>query len=161
MGERRDPLNIARAIENKRKEVEVGDVRVIRDGEGRIVDVLREGKGGRGGGRWGKPLNEEDSESGEGEEGEEEGGQYAGGIIPQLEEASRLEKKPRPRKQSQREGEWIGQLVEKWGDDVGAMARDRRLNPMQQTEGDIRRRVQGWRKSRRAETMGDATMDGG
>lgn len=149
-GARSDPLNIARATEKRKMDVEVGDVKVVRDEEGRIVNVLREGKGE--GVRWGEPLNDNE-EDGSGE-GDEEGERYAGGIIPQLEEASRLEKKPRPRKQSQREGEWIAQLVEKWGDDVVGMARDRRLNPMQQSQGDLRRRVREWRKSRRAETVG-------
>ena len=159
---RRDPLNITSAIE-KKKNLEVGSVRVVRDAEGRIVDVLRGAKGGGGSGRWGEPLNEEDGDGDDGGEEEEGGGnvgRYAG-IVPQLEEASRLEKKPRPRKQSQREGEWIGKMVDKWGDDVGAMARDRKLNPMQQTEGDIRKRLQSWRKSRRNERMGGAAMDVG
>jgi len=36
--------------------------------------------------------------------------------------------------------------VERWGDDWGGMVRDRRLNPMQQSEGDLRRRVGVWRE---------------
>ncbi len=50
-----------------------------------------------------------------------------------------------PRKQSVREEEWVEELVGKYGDDYGRMFRDRRLNVMQQSEGDLRRRVQRWR----------------
>ena len=61
------------------------------------------------------------------------------------EEAVQLARKKRPRQQSKREEEWIATLVAKYGDNFGAMARDRRLNPMQQTEADIGRRVMKWR----------------
>lgn len=64
------------------------------------------------------------------------------------EEAAQLLRKRRPRQQSKREVEWIAKLVEKYGDNTGAMARDRRLNPMQQTEADIARRVRQWRGGR-------------
>jgi nucleolar protein 16 len=53
-----------------------------------------------------------------------------------------------PKKQSQREQEWIERLVEKYGDDYGKMFRDIKLNPMQQSEGDIKRRVLRWKASR-------------
>lgn len=67
-------------------------------------------------------------------------------IVRQLEEqASRAAPKV-PRKQSEREKEWCQRLVEAYGEDYGRMARDRRLNPMQQTEADIRRRVTRWRE---------------
>ncbi|KAH8177306.1 ribosome biogenesis protein nop16 domain-containing protein [Sarocladium implicatum] len=46
------------------------------------------------------------------------------------------------RHQSEREREWLAKLVGRHGDDYGAMARDIKLNPMQQTAGDIKRRVQ-------------------
>ncbi|KIV81084.1 hypothetical protein PV11_08534 [Exophiala sideris] len=61
------------------------------------------------------------------------------------EEEEWLATKKQPRKQSQREEEWISSLVEKHGDDIKAMVRDRKLNPMQQTEGDISRRVRKWK----------------
>jgi nucleolar protein 16 len=61
------------------------------------------------------------------------------------EEAAQLARTKRPRKQSKREEEWIARLVQRHGEDVRAMARDRRLNPMQQTEADIGRRVRKWR----------------
>ncbi|KAI9853522.1 MAG: Nucleolar protein 16 [Vezdaea acicularis] len=51
-----------------------------------------------------------------------------------------------PRKQSKREEEWVERLVDKYGDDFVKMARDRKLNPMQQSEGDLRKRVRRWRE---------------
>jgi nucleolar protein 16 len=64
------------------------------------------------------------------------------------EEAMILAKKRRPRQQSKREEEWIARLVEKYGDDTRAMARDVRLNPMQQSEGDLARRLKKWKENR-------------
>ncbi len=61
------------------------------------------------------------------------------------EEANILAKKRRPRQQSRREEEWIERLVTKYGDDTRAMARDMKLNSMQQSEGDLARRVQKWK----------------
>ena len=66
-------------------------------------------------------------------------------IVAELErQAARQEealKNKKPRHQSKREGEWLDRLVEKYGDDTQAMARDRKLNPMQQTAADISRRL--------------------
>jgi nucleolar protein 16 len=53
-----------------------------------------------------------------------------------------------PRKQSRREQEWVERLVEKHADNYGAMFRDTVLNPMQQSEGDIKRRVGLWRRNK-------------
>lgn len=73
-------------------------------------------------------------------------------IVAELEmEAARQEealKNKKPRHQSKREGEWLDRLVEKYGDDTQAMARDRRLNPMQQTAADISRRLRKLEKSK-------------
>ena len=82
------------------------------------------------------------------------------GVVAQLEaeaaeEADRLARTRKPRRQSEREQEWIARLVEKHGDNVMAMVRDRRLNPMQQTEGDVRRRLAVFgRTSQRGEVEG-------
>lgn len=76
----------------------------------------------------------------------------APGVISALEEQAREEeealKKRKPRTQSKREGEWIGKLIEKHGDNVRAMVRDKKLNPMQQTEGDLQRRIRKWKEAR-------------
>ena len=71
------------------------------------------------------------------------------GVVAQLEakaeeEALMEAKRKRPRQQSGREAEWIESLVTKHGIDTEAMFRDRKLNPMQQSQGDIARRVKKW-----------------
>ncbi|EKG20538.1 Ribosome biogenesis protein Nop16 [Macrophomina phaseolina MS6] len=72
-------------------------------------------------------------------------------VVRQLEaHALSAAKRKAPRKQSEREVEWIERLVNKYGDNYGKMSRDMKLNPMQQTEADIRRRVKKWRESRQA-----------
>jgi len=73
-------------------------------------------------------------------------------VVRALEEQVAMEesslKRRRPRQQSKREEEWIEKLVERYGDDVRAMSRDKRLNPMQQTEGDLKRRLRKWKERR-------------
>ncbi|KAI5299087.1 Nucleolar protein 16, partial [Ascosphaera pollenicola] len=59
----------------------------------------------------------------------------------------------KPRHMSQREAEWIEKLVAKHGDNVMAMVRDKRLNPMQQTEGDIKRRLRKWKAAQEETTQ--------
>lgn len=83
-----------------------------------------------------------------GEDGESVGEEND--IITQLEaqvdkEAAIEAKKKRPRQQSTREEEWIARLVEAYGDDTSAMFKDRKLNPMQQSQGDIARRLKKWK----------------
>lgn len=68
-------------------------------------------------------------------------------VIRQLEEAARNGARKAPRKQSEREAEWQERLVSRYGEDYGRMARDRKLNPMQQTEADIKKRVKKWQAS--------------
>jgi nucleolar protein 16 len=62
-------------------------------------------------------------------------------VIRQLEEAARNGAKKAPRSQSQREVEWLDRLVAKHGEDYGKMSRDARLNPMQQTAADLKKRI--------------------
>ena len=127
------------------------EVRVVRDPKtGAIVSVQdgRKEKANRN--PLGGPLSElsdlEDEDDDEDRRmGDEDG--RSRGIVPQLEEAAKYSKKKRPRQQSQGEREWIARLVGKWGDDWGGMFRDRRLNPRQQTEGDLKRRVALWKRS--------------
>jgi nucleolar protein 16 len=73
------------------------------------------------------------------------------GVIQVL-EAQADEEASRPKKarhQSRREEQWIGRLVEKYGEDFKAMSRDRRLNIMQQSEGDLKKRVRRWKESKK------------
>ncbi len=66
-------------------------------------------------------------------------------VLGKLENLASSGVRTTPRKQSQREQEWIQKLVEKYNDDYGKMFRDVKLNPMQQSEGDIKRRVLKWK----------------
>ncbi|KAL4806204.1 ribosome biogenesis protein Nop16 [Aspergillus unguis] len=72
-------------------------------------------------------------------------------IVQQLEKQADAEgaAPKKPRHQSKREDEWITRLVDRHGDNYAAMARDMKLNPMQQTAGDLRRRINKW-KARQA-----------
>ncbi|CAI6332855.1 unnamed protein product [Periconia digitata] len=65
-------------------------------------------------------------------------------VIRQLEQAAANGVRKAPRSQSQREAEWCERLVAKYGDDYGKMSRDMKLNPMQQTASDIRKRIKKW-----------------
>ena len=98
------------------------------------------------------PLNElSDLEEEEDEDARSSNGR---GIIAELEEQARHSRPKRPRMQSQRERQWIERLVEKWGDDWGGMVRDRKLNPQQQTEGDLKRRIGVWKVGKRKRQQG-------
>ena len=68
-------------------------------------------------------------------------------VVRQLEDQAKLVAPRRPRQQSHREKDWIAKLVEKYGEDYSRMARDRKLNPMQQTEADIRKRAVTWKNT--------------
>ncbi|CAI0651498.1 Nucleolar protein 16 [Colletotrichum fructicola] len=123
----------------------VDEARVERDENGKIVRI-HYSKSSRA-----NPLNDplNDIEADSDEEEEEEETEEWGGIddesrpevIRLLEkEASRGELK-KPRHMSQQEKEWLERLIAKHGDNAEAMARDRKLNPMQQTSADIARRL--------------------
>jgi nucleolar protein 16 len=159
---RDSPLNGGSGSEPKRKhktkdafgKTVVGQVyseaKVERDPEtGKIIRVIT---GGVAAGRP-NPLNDplarfdedeedeagEDAEEWEGIDEEEENKRPA--VIRQLEKEANAPREKTVRYQSEREMEWLQKLVEKHGDDTAAMARDIKLNPMQQTGSDIRRRL--------------------
>lgn len=101
------------------------------------------------------PLNDlesededEDEDAMEGFEGFDDAEEEKNDVVKQLEEQALRVAEKKPRKQSVREQEWCERLVEKWGEDYKGMVKDRRLNPMQQNEPDIRRRVGKWLESR-------------
>ena len=130
------------------------EVRVERDDEGNIIKVIRpEGEVPE---RKSNPLNDllNDVEDEEEEQQDEEMKNTAGksSVVAALEqeaaeEAERLAKR-KPRQQSRREEEWLERLVARYGQDTKAMTRDRKLNPMQQTEADIQRRLKKWLSSK-------------
>lgn len=95
------------------------------------------------------PLNdvldsESDSDGDDGDDGEEWGGIDAAAaprVVRELEREAAQPTEKLVRHQSEREMEWLGDLVAKHGEDVAAMARDAKLNRMQQTAADIRKRL--------------------
>ncbi|KAI8190216.1 Nucleolar protein 16 [Colletotrichum sp. SAR 10_65] len=123
----------------------VDEARVERDENGKIVRI-HYSKSSRAN-PLNDPLNDIEADSDE-EEDEEETEEWGGiddesrpEVIRLLEkEASRGELK-KPRHMSQQEKEWLERLIAKHGDNAEAMARDRKLNPMQQTSADIARRL--------------------
>lgn len=134
-----DPFAIA-TMEN----AIVSEARVERDADGKIIRIIGHSKPNP----LNDPLNELDDEDDEVEEeaGEEWGGiedEYADAtdVVKSLLAESRRPDVAKPRHQSEREMEWLGKLVAKHGDDTAAMARDRKLNPMQQTASDIAKRI--------------------
>ncbi|KAN0103185.1 60S ribosomal subunit biogenesis protein-like protein Nop16 [Hyaloscypha variabilis] len=128
------------------------EARVERDPEtGKILRVIHAHKRPN---PLNDPLNSDSEDEGMADDGEEFEGFDGEGepkekneIVRQLEEQASMEAEKIPRKQSERERDWIERLVAKHGDNYERMARDMRLNPMQQTAADIRKRVGKWKAS--------------
>ena len=151
-----DPLAITNATSKNGGSV-VTHVPVERDASGRIVRVL-----GRGRNPLNDPLNDLDSDDEEGEDDEdridddgEEWGGIADGeepkVVHQLEREARRPVVKHVRHQSEREWEWLQRLIDKHGGDTAAMARDAKLNPMQQTKADIAKRLKKYKASLKGE----------
>jgi nucleolar protein 16 len=153
-----DPLHISRNG-NPLTEIQPDEVRVERDPKtGNILRVVREGNDDeeveiagrkrRQSNPLGDPLNELlDNERHAKLNQEPSGSKFIQGLELRAAREAKSVKKRRPRQQSQREQEWVLRLVEKHDDNYLAMFRDRKLNPMQQTEGDLRRRIRIWNES--------------
>lgn len=128
---------------------QIRTVRVERDADGRITRVLHRHN------PLNDPLNEiEESDGDDGDDGgNSKGDEWAGveddaqdgsretKVVDLLEEEANRPTEKHKRHQSEREREWIEKLVAKHGDDTAAMARDPKLNPMQQTESNIRKKL--------------------
>ena len=121
----------------------LGDVQVERDPEtGAILQITD--PSWKKSNPLGDPLNDLSGD----EADSPSRGDESNGVVRQLQRQAAVEVKKKPRHQSQREEEWIRGLVEKYGDDYARMARDKKLNPYQQSEGDIKRRVRQWVEKR-------------
>lgn len=145
-----DALNIVSKT-SKPHVVELEEIQVERDPKtGAILRVIGDEK------KKQNPLNDSLNDVLDDDEEMEEWNGFAmvptersdNPVIRQLEEAARNGVRKAPRSQSQRETEWIERLVNKHGDDYGSMARDMKLNPMQQTAADIKKRVKKWNESK-------------
>lgn len=153
--ENKNSLHIRGSAKADAAKLDLGSTRVERDPEtGAILRVIHDDDddsievAGRRLSRK-NPLNDPLNAL---ESGEVESNPLADSIIvQQLERQADQEGKTvrakKPRFQSTREGEWAQRLIEKHGEDFTAMARDRKLNPMQQSVGDLRRRINKWKKS--------------
>ena len=142
-----------RAVEAEVKEAE------SRTGCEDWEDLESCGSGGKRDNPLNDPLNSLDSDSDESmEEGfDQHGHEPSSNGIPGTEAKTalveRLEREAsKPvakykRKQSEGEKELVEALVRKYGDDYAGMARDMRINYMQRSEGDLKRRVRSWREA--------------
>ena len=146
----RDPL----AVKPLAQQI-VTEARVELDADGKIVRVLGRGREGN---VDDNPLNDpllqfdsdNDAEEWGGiddDEDDEEAEAHRPAVIRELERQAGLPTEKRPRHQSRAEVEWLERLAGRHGDNAAAMARDRKLNPMQQTEADIARRLKKWKAS--------------
>ncbi|KAI9826433.1 MAG: Nucleolar protein 16 [Phylliscum demangeonii] len=161
-GDGRDPLAIVCAAP-RTTTVMAGEARIERDATGRIVRVVEMGRS-RTETKTKRtrenplrdPLNDLEEDDEEEEKEEDEGVEEDEGgdddidrpfVVRQLEEiARRPQAPPAPRTTSAAEEAWVEALVRRHGDDYGRMFWDPNLNPMQQSEGDIRRRVLRWKQ---------------
>ena len=143
---RRDPL----AIESLDKAV-VSSARVERDASGKIIKIHLDGGKKPKHNPLNDPLRQFDSDSDEDDNDEEEWGGVEENdedkpeVLRMLEEEAARPEEKKPRHQSEQEVEWLERLVARHGENYEAMAWDRKLNPMQQTAADLRRRVKKWK----------------
>ncbi|WYZ38834.1 hypothetical protein EsH8_III_000748 [Colletotrichum jinshuiense] len=141
----RDPFAIAST-----EQAVFEEARVERDENGKIIKIHYAGS--KRNNPLNDPLNALDSDEEDEEDEDEEEGEGWGGIddesrpevIRMLEKQAALPTVKKPRHMSQQEREWLERLIAKHGDDTAAMTRDRKLNPMQQTQGDIARRIKAF-----------------
>ncbi|KAI9368176.1 ribosome biogenesis protein Nop16 [Aspergillus egyptiacus] len=150
-----DSLHIKGSVDAVVKNAAVGETKVERDPEtGKIIRVIRSndeevevaGHKVRASNPLNDPLNDlSDDEDSSKPKSKNPMNDIVRQLEQQAKEAGSVPKKPRH--QSKREEEWIMRLVERHGENYAAMARDRKLNPMQQTEGDLRRRISKWKAS--------------
>ncbi|KAK4897856.1 Ribosome biogenesis protein Nop16 [Elasticomyces elasticus] len=135
-------------------QLDVQEARIERDPEtGKILRVIESGQAAPAN-PLNDPLNALDSEDeDEMDQHISRNSSYKGGkgekteVVRKLEEeASRPQAQFKPR-QSENERAFVAELVAKYGDDYGAMQRDMKINYMQRSAGDLKRRVKKWRES--------------
>ena len=150
-----DALSIAHA--KRPEQIDVTEAKIERDPKtGRILRIVEEGT--KKANPLHDPLDGLDSDS---EDMEDEFDQHGNAppslasamAVPKTAVVGALEQQAsRPvakHKRRQPEGEraFIAELVKKHGEDYGKMARDVKINYMQRSEGDLKKRVKKWRES--------------
>ena len=142
------------ATSNVTATARIAEVRVERDASGKILRVIRD-EPAPAHNALNDPLNKLDDPAyfAVKDDGKEWGGFEDDGddgddddetrpqVVRELERQASIPGEVTVRYQSDREREWLDRLVAKHGDDTFAMARDHKLNPMQQTKADIARRL--------------------
>ncbi|KAK2595175.1 Ribosome biogenesis protein Nop16 [Conoideocrella luteorostrata] len=134
----------------------VSEAKVERDADGKIIRILGSTSSLTKPNPLNDPLNslDSDSEDGGGDDDEEWGGiaerealedESTTEVVKSLIEESHNPAPKVARYQSDGEREWLERLVARHGDDTAAMARDMKLNPMQQTARDIAKRIKKMR----------------
>ncbi|CEJ80776.1 hypothetical protein VHEMI00939 [[Torrubiella] hemipterigena] len=121
----------------------LSEATVERDADGKIIRVISHSNN-----PLNDPLNELDSDN-EDNEVNQHYPEWSGiihdeadtDVVRSLVEQAQNPAPKKVRHMSEREVEWLQTLVDKYGDDTRAMAKDRKLNPMQQTAADIARRL--------------------
>lgn len=158
---RDDPLSIA-AHRQAEQQVGLGEARIERDPEtGAILRVI-EGPAAKPN-PLNDPLNDLDSSDDEqrgwarkgGQHGNIEEGEFEGfgdddgktDVVRELEARASMPAKKYKRKQTENEVAFIEELVRKHGEDTGKMARDMKINYMQRSEGDLKKRIKKWREA--------------
>lgn len=143
-----DPLAVSQAAGTRSA---IRSVKVERDAEGNIVKVLRREN------PLNDPLNDisdcdddDDDDEGTqrmtGKEGKSDNEEREVKVVDLLEQQASVPTESHKRHQSAREREWLERLLAKHGDDVAAMSRDLKLNPMQQTVGEIKKKLKVYRQ---------------
>jgi nucleolar protein 16 len=143
----------------------LGEAKIIRDPEtGAILEVIETKAPNRN--PLNDPLNDLDSSDDEKDElpawtrkgnqhGNIEDGEFEGfgdddgktDVVRALEARASMPAKKYKRKQTENEVAFIEELVKKYGDDVGKMTRDIKINYMQRSEGDLKKRIKIWREA--------------
>lgn len=151
-----DSLHINGSAAFAATKVDSTEVRVERDPKtGKILKVIRDdeieiaGRKHKRTNPLGDPLAQIEMDENDNDNPERslrKGSEFIRQLEQQAAQEQNAIKKRRPRQQSKQEEEWIQKLIEKHGDNTQAMFWDRRLNPMQQSESDLRKRIRIWRE---------------
>lgn len=119
--------------------VRKGMARIIRDDDGNIIDII-EATTEEESTPWGKPLPNSIADSDDVETFMPAKKAAETKVLAHLQEMAD-QAAPVERHTSSLESQWLADLVAKYGEDVEAMAKDRKLNVWQKTQGEIKRAI--------------------
>lgn len=157
-GERQVDILIITSASKRKETLDVSEAKIERDPEtGKILRVIDQQTTKAN--PLNDPLNEIDSDeededelfSARNQHGNTDSSAHADADARKTETVRRLEEEARKpaakykRKQPEGEVAFVEELVRKYGDDYGRMARDIKINYMQRSAGDLKRRIQKWR----------------